>query len=398
MNRRIYKTPQLVALFLVALLSISAISVNSLRSHVEWLADPAREGRRAGSAGAAASAQYIAGQLRDMSFQVQMQEFGGNRQNVIARSGTSERYVLLGAHYDGQGRGFASASDNAAGVAVAIEVARELRGKSLPVSLVIAAFDDEEQGLNGARYYTDHPLYPLENAAAVIILDTMGRSFIDLRTAALFVLGTEYSKELAEVVQKRARPEMVVIGTDLIGPRSDFAPFALKRVPYLFFSNATHKDYHGAGDTPDKIDYRRLAEHASTISLVIEDIARLQTRPVFMPQPVYPPMERQTLIRYMTLAETEDKTLQPAYRLMFADLKTRLLADNSRETLRVATSALLALATPSLSRFMLALILAPYFEGLGKPDVAAAAYAEASKWAEGAERSRLEERAKSLTQ
>jgi hypothetical protein len=88
-----------------------------------------------------------------------------------------------------------------------------------------------------------------------------------------------------------------------------------------------------------------------------------------------------------------------AYRLMFADLKTRLTADDSRETLRVATSALLAVATPSLSRFMLALILAPYFEGLGKPEIAAAAYEEASRWApEGAERRRLEERAKSLRQ
>src|SRR5439155_1583147 len=165
--------------------------------------------------------------------------------NVIGRIGTAQRYLLFGAHYDGQGPGMPSASDNAAGVAVIIEIMRELKAKELPVSLVAVAFDDEEQGLNGSRYYSDHPPYPLENTQAALIFDTLGRPFMDLATWTMFVLGAEYSKELAAVIQKRSRPEMLVAGTDLIGPRSDFAPFAVKHVPYLFFSHATHKDYHG---------------------------------------------------------------------------------------------------------------------------------------------------------
>ncbi len=396
---KLKKTLHLAVWIPVLLVSISAISVDRIKMHTESLSAPAREGRRAGSEGAAFAAQYIASQLGEMGFETQMQEFGGNRKNVIAKSGTAERYILLGAHYDGQGRGFPSASDNAAGVAVVLEVARELKAKNLPVSLVVAGFDDEEQGLNGARYYTDHPIYPLQNAAAAIIFDTMGRSFIDLQTFALFVLGTEYSKELAEIVQKRTRPEMVVIGTDLVGPRSDFAPFAVKRVPYLFFSNATHKDYHGEGDTPDKIDYRRLADQTSVIVQIVEDIARSTAPPAFLAQPVYPSAEKATLTRYMTQVEREYKDLPPAYRLMFADLKSRLQTDNSRDALRVATSALLAIATPRFSRFMLSLILAPYFEGLGQPAIAAASYEEAAKWAqEGPTRRELEEKARSLRQ
>src|SRR5207245_9294882 len=103
----------------------------------------------------------------------------------------------------------------------------DLKSKQVRVSVVAIAFDDEGQGLNGSRYYSDHPLYPLENAQAAIIFDTMGRQFMDLSTWTMFVLGAEYSKELAAVVQKRSRPEMFVVGTDLIGPRSDFAPFAV---------------------------------------------------------------------------------------------------------------------------------------------------------------------------
>src|SRR5204863_9140959 len=103
-----------------------------------------------------------------------------------------------------------SASDNAAGVAVVLELVRELKSRELPVSLVAVAFDDEEQGLNGSRYYVDHPLYPLEKAQAAIIFDTMGRQFMDLSSWTMFVLGSEYSKELAAVVQKHTAPEMLV--------------------------------------------------------------------------------------------------------------------------------------------------------------------------------------------
>src|ERR1044071_6714886 len=110
--------PRKVSVFLgsllVALLSISAISVDHLKAHVTWLADPAREGRHAGTPGAAAAAEYISEQLKALGCEVQMQDFGGRRKNVVASTGKAERYVLLGAHYDGQGAGMPSASDNAA--------------------------------------------------------------------------------------------------------------------------------------------------------------------------------------------------------------------------------------------------------------------------------------------
>src|SRR2546428_10907975 len=135
-----------------------------------------------------------------------MQDFGRMRRNVIGRIGTAQRYLLFGAHYDGQGPGMPSASDNAAGVAVIIEIMRELKAKELPVSLVAVAFDDEEQGLNGSRYYSDHPPYPLDKAQAAIIFDTMGRTFMDLPSCTLSVPGTHSPTELAGAIHKRPRP------------------------------------------------------------------------------------------------------------------------------------------------------------------------------------------------
>lgn len=386
-----------MASLLLALLTISAVSVDRLKTHVAWLADPAREGRPAGAAGAAAAAKYISEEFKNLGFEVQMQEFGGGRRNVVARGGTADRYLIIGAHYDGQGVGMPSASDNAAGVAVMIEIMRELKTKEVPVSLVGIAFDDEEQGLNGSRYYTDHPLYPLDKAQAAIIFDTMGRPFMDLSTWTMFVLGSEYSKELAAVMQKRSRPEMLIVGTDLIGPRSDFAAFGLKKIPYLFFSHATHKDYHGAGDTADRVDYTKLAQDSTYIAQIVEDIARLRAQPQFLDQPVYPQSEANALQRELDLVQKERKDLPAAYRLMFADFKARLQSDKTREVHRIATNALLALATPRFSSFMLGFLLGPYYEGENRGEIAAAIYEEALKWTSGdSSRRDLQEKINSL--
>src|SRR5438067_799550 len=394
---KIKRLPLFAASLLLSLLTLSAVSADRLKAEISWLADPAREGRYAGSNGAIASADYIAMQLKDLGCDVQMQDFGGRRRNVVAKLGTAPRYVLIGAHYDGQGPGMPSASDNAAGVAVTIEILRELKSKELPVSLVAVAFDDEEQGLNGSRYYTDHPLYPLDNAQAAIIFDTMGRQFMDLSTWTMFVLGAEYSRELSTVVQKRSRPEMLVVGTDLIGPRSDFAPFAVKHVPYLFFSHATHKDYHGPGDTADLVNYAKLAQNASFISLIAEDIARLPAQPKYLTEPVYPPGESASLENELQLVEKERSDVPQAFRLMFDDFRARLKSDSSREVRRIATSVLLALATPRLSSFMLSFFIGPYYERENRPELAVAAYEEALKWtSDAAERRDLEEKIRAL--
>src|SRR5262249_29254640 len=151
---------------------------------------------------------------------------------------------------------------------------------------------------------------------------------------------------LADVVQKRMRPELLVAGTDLIGPRSDFAAFAVRRVPYLFFTNATHKDYHGEGDTPDRVDYGLLAQQAGLITQIATDIVRLPARPRYLAEPVYPAAEAAALEKEVSAIEKERKDLPEAYRLMLSDLRSRFKDDKSREVPQMAATAMLALATP----------------------------------------------------
>ena len=134
------------------------------------------------------------------------------------------------------------------------------------------------------------------------------------------------------------------------------------------------------GDTPDKINYTKLAQDASLISQVIRDIAQLKAKPAYLETPVYPPNEVQTLLRVLNTVKTEKKDLPRAYQLVFDDLEKRIVSDKSRETLRVAASALLALATPRFSPFMLDFVVAPFYDDLKKPDIVAAVKEESARW------------------
>jgi hypothetical protein len=373
-----------IVLFLLAIIcssipaAVPESPVDRLHSHVAWLADAARQGRRAGSRGAADSAKYVSDQFRQLGFDVQMQEFGGNRRNVVARYGSASRIILAGAHYDGQGPGFPSASDNAAGIAVLLELARDMKAANLSASLVMCAFDDEEQGLNGSLYFADHPTVPLENVYAAVVFDALGRHFMDLREWTTIILGEEYSPELSALIQKHSGKDMQLIGADLIGPRSDFAPFASMHVPFLFFSDGTYKDYHGAGDTAERVDYMRLSQETTLIGQVIRDVAALKARPVYRENPVYPEGEAAGLLKLMNTVIAEKANLPPAYRLMFDDLKTRMPTDKTRDSIRMSTSAFLALATPSHARYFLESELKPYFESLHKPDIVKAIQEEST--------------------
>jgi hypothetical protein len=83
--------------------------------------------------------------------------------------------------------------------------------------------------------------------------------------------------------------------------------------------------------------------------------------------------------------------------MMFEDFKSRLQKDDSREVRRVATSGLLALATPRVSSFMLVFILGPYYEREDQREIAAAIYEEAIKFTpDASSRRELDEKIKTL--
>jgi hypothetical protein len=85
------------------------------------------------------------------------------------------------------------------------------------------------------------------------------------------------------------------------------------------------------------------------------------------------------MLKLIRRTSSEKKDLPTAYRQAFEVLKALLPMDTSRESIRMATSALLAVATPAHARFFLDYELEPYFESIHKSDVAAALREEAER-------------------
>src|SRR6266513_4433194 len=94
-----------------------------------------------------------------------------------------DEYIIYTAHWDHLGRHpelqgdqiFNGAIDNASGVASVIELAAAFMKVNPPSkrSLLFMATTAEEAGLLGAKFYAEHPLYPLEKTLADINLDSM---------------------------------------------------------------------------------------------------------------------------------------------------------------------------------------------------------------------------------
>ena len=167
--------------------------------------------------------------------------------NVIAKieGGDPElsgEYVIYSGHWDHLGRQgdniFHGASDNASGVAGVLELAHAFAALPAPLKrTVIFLFTTaEERGLLGAKYYVQHPLYPLAKTAANINLDYFSNwGWGKTKDFSILGMGMTSLDDLAK--DAVARQGRVVTGdTDPVEGfywRSDHVEFAMGGVPSL---------------------------------------------------------------------------------------------------------------------------------------------------------------------
>ena len=167
--------------------------------------------------------------------------------NVIAKIEGSDpvlrqEYVIYSGHWDHLGRQgdsiFHGASDNASGAAGVLELAHAFTSlPAHPKRTVIFLFTTaEERGLLGAKYYVQHPLYPLADTAANINLDYFSNwGWGKTKDFSQLGLGMSSLDDLVkDAVTRQGR---VVTGdTDPIEGfywRSDHVEFAMGGVPSL---------------------------------------------------------------------------------------------------------------------------------------------------------------------
>lgn len=79
---------------------------------------------------------------------------GTNIYGVLPATGTSDSYIVLGAHYDSGKRNAPGAIDNATGIALIYDVVRELARESVRNrNIVLVFFDQEEEELIGSKAF-----------------------------------------------------------------------------------------------------------------------------------------------------------------------------------------------------------------------------------------------------
>jgi hypothetical protein len=282
------------------------IDSERLMSTVTTLADPKWEGRAAGSPGGLAARAWVTERFKAIGLQpvsgAYVHPFTYSRMTMSGKQdgaganvlglciGTDAKlpYFVVSAHYDHvgvrDGQIYPGADDNASGVAVILELAAYCQKTPLRHSIVFAAFDAEERGLQGARAFLVKPPVPQDRIALNINLDMVSRS--DKRE--IFVAGTYHYPDLKaplEEIAKRApitvlfghdKPVAVAGGVEDWTNQSDHGPFHAAKIPFVYFGVEDHADYHKPTDTPDKINRGFFVDVAETIldALLALDRAR----------------------------------------------------------------------------------------------------------------------------
>lgn len=178
--------------------------------------------------------------------------------NVIANlKGTNQppRDVLMvGAHYDSV-KGSPGATDNAAGVAIVLEVARLLKGESFPYDIRFAFWNAEESGGGGSKAYVKElSSGERERIRLYLNFDSVGFDKGQKKLDLMYnPSAEEIAKRIPVINQSYKLGFLLTHNTKTCF--SDHRPFWEKGITALMFHCADHGPAHTRKDTPDQVSY-----------------------------------------------------------------------------------------------------------------------------------------------
>ena len=311
----------------------NTININDLYDHINILASDSLEGRETGKPGQKMAAAYIANHFKEIGippykrktyfqkFKVKSQRHvckcddcdltffkrvfksnqiikGENVLGFIEGSDLKEELIIITAHYDHLGKHdsliFNGADDDASGVAGAMEIAEAFMlakkdGKGPRRSILIMPVSGEEKGLLGSKYYTDNPVYPLNNTIANLNIDMIGR-LDDWHSTGnyVYLIGSDrLSYDLhninEEVNNKYTKLDLDYKYNDEEDPnryyyRSDHYNFAKNNIPVIFYFNGVHEDYHRPSDTIEKLDFSKIKTISKLVFLTAWELANRKSK------------------------------------------------------------------------------------------------------------------------
>ena len=205
----------------------------------------------------------------------------------------SKPWVMLGAHYDHLGHGESGSSlagkeeagqihygadDNASGTAAVLSAGAELARGPRRRNIVLALWSGEELGLLGSAAYAAAPPLPLDQLAAYLNFDMVGR----MRDNKLTVQALGTSAAWPGILERAnvAAGFNLALESDPYQP-TDVATFSLANVASLAFFTGTHVDYHRPTDTADKINYDDLDRIVDFAVAILTRVENTDEAPLF---------------------------------------------------------------------------------------------------------------------
>lgn len=280
----------------------------NLAAHVRQLAQVIGERSVRRYENLAAAADYIEEKWREIGYRVERQTYRSgifavsNLVVEISGAGTHGEIVVIGAHYDSVA-GSPGANDNATGVAALLELSRLFHNKRPARTVRFVAFVNEEppfyysSGM-GSRVYAKAARKKGENITAMLSLETMGYFSESPGSQRYpFPLGFFYPDRgnfIGFVANLRSM-KLVGRAAELFRRNSDFplqwtaAPGFLPGIgwsdhwsfwkegypAFMVTDTAPYRYpfYHSPFDTPDRIDYERLARVVMGLVGVVAGLA-----------------------------------------------------------------------------------------------------------------------------
>jgi hypothetical protein len=284
-------------------LRIHSIKEVIMEEIVDYLCSPTCLPRNPGTDGGLAARTYLRDRLESLGlepigedgFDQPLPSIGGS--NLLGMiPGKSDRYVLLAAHYDACGPDNPGADDNAAAVAVVLDVAEQLKNMKPDRSVIIALFDAEEPpyfltSVMGSQWFVDHPTVPLDQIDMMICLDLVGHALgpeglpPEVRES-IFVLGAEKSTGTGPLMDQLPEQPGIhprQIDNYIIPSKSDYDAFMEAGVPFLFYSVGRSQHYHMPTDTPDRLDYDKMTAFAKHLADAVIAMANRSDEAIYVP-------------------------------------------------------------------------------------------------------------------
>ena len=300
----------------------ATISARELKTHLNIVASTEMEGRETGSAGQKKAGNYLISQYKKagISFpkgatdyyqkvpaaflNAKSNENLPDSENIWAFIEGSEKpdgIIVVSAHYDHvgvkNGKTFNGADDDGSGTVALLEIAQAFQiakkeGHGPKRSLLFLHVTGEEHGLHGSRYYSENPLFPLQNTITDINIDMIGRRDEAHKDSNnyVYVIGSDYLSTDLYTICEAANANYVHLNLDYTyndrnDPnrfyyRSDHYNFAKNGIPSVFLFNGVHADYHKSTDTPDKIEFDALAKRAQLAFTIAWELANRENRPI----------------------------------------------------------------------------------------------------------------------